>query len=54
MLAYKRRGQSITPADMQAVFTAFEGKLRNLLGDKSFILAFRDNGGASVPTQLAR
>ena len=42
MLAYKHRGDPITPADMQAVFTGFENKLINLLNSKSFIVAFRD------------
>ena len=42
MLTYKKRGKLITPADVQAVFTAFEGKMRNLLNSKSFIVAFRD------------
>jgi hypothetical protein len=53
MLAYKKRGEPITPADMQAVFTAFENKLVNLLGGKSFILAFKNDGlNPHVPPQL--
>jgi hypothetical protein len=64
MLAYKRRGDTVSEADMNQVWFGnnagnsvplggFSGKLYNLLGGKTFLLAFQNDGfNAGVPPQL--
>src|SRR5687768_10913210 len=53
MVTYKTRDQTITPADLNGLFAAFEAKLSTLLNGKTFIIAFPDRGSAQVvPPQL--